>query len=148
MKNLETIIRVKNADYLLQVLAGCIAVGLCPFTFCMSFFILGIVHALSTLFWMIAEPEAGFLPSRRIIQWVNVTVLILWISTLFLRNNTVDFTGNFTFAMVFAGPILGISYFIITGREIRYYKSLASTSKQFHFSFQNPEENQLSNEQP
>ncbi len=121
MNDLETVIRFKKTDRIIQIIGGIIVIGCAPFTWLMSFFLLGFIHALGTFFWLFAAPKAGVLPARKVIQWINILVMALWGGALLINSGYLEQT---IVVMIFLGPVLGISYFVITLREINYYQSL------------------------
>lgn len=121
MKKIEQVIEFKQIDKVIQIIGAVITVGLAPFTFFMSFFILGFIHLTSTIIWAFVVPKAGVISGRKIIQWINIIVFIVWSSSWFINPQSFE---QLVMVMIFAGPVLGVSYFIVTLQEIRFYKKL------------------------
>ncbi len=118
-------VQSKKNDQTVQAIGAVFALVFAPFTFCMSFCILGAIHAFSTIFWLFATPKEYVYGPRKVIQIINIIVLAVWGGSLMLSGTGVsDLFGKITLAMIFAGPVLGTVYYIITVKEIGYYSGI------------------------
>lgn len=128
---IEKLIRQKTADKYIQVVTACIALALAPFTWLMSLFLLGIVHALSTICWAFV-PGAPRLRGRKILEPVNIVVVILFAGCMIIgRYASGDQLAVIAIGgLLCIGPVLGISYFILTLKEISYYRKLLHADRE------------------
>lgn len=130
--DLKKILKQKQNDRRFQVAGAILAIGLAVFTFLMSLFLLGIVHAVSTIYWALRK-DAPRTMGRRVIEIVNIVTLILFLGGLladFATGYRGDATGLLFICLLCIGPVLGYAYFAVTNAEIKYLHQLIGKEQQ------------------
>lgn len=128
--DIREMIRMKKQDQRLQIIMFILSVVLIPFTFLFSMFLMGLTHAGSTLHWCSINRHLPRTQGRTIIERINIIVLALFLltslSTVILGQ---DAFISAVLGISIVGPFLGISYFLVTVNEIRFYKQLLQYEK-------------------
>lgn len=122
----ETLVRCKYADAFVQAAATIIAAITAKQTWFFSLYLPGIVQVVSTLLWLTQGRNAGYrlLKGRQILTPVMIVGMLVLLCLLLLLH---DGFLQVSIGMLFIGPVIGISYFILTLREAVVYKRRLGT---------------------
>ncbi len=79
------------------------------------------IQCLSALFWsLFFTSETPQMKAGRFIRRAFIVTMLILLLSWLLQNGAVIF--GVLYLMIFAGPVLGFSYFFITLREISFYR--------------------------
>lgn len=124
-KDISEMIKMKKQDKQLQITMFILSVVLIPFTLFFSIFLMGLTHAGSTFHWLSTNRHLPRTQGRTIIERLNIITLVLLALTALSSVSIGDVA--FAYAIVgisCVGPVLGLSYFLVTVYEIRFYEHL------------------------
>ena len=123
IKTVEKVIDQKLSDKEIQITMFVITLVLLPFTMLLSLFLMGLTHAYSTFYWLKRKDEFIQLKGRKVITKINRIIVIGFISSfLLLIMNLQDELYGICGVMFHVGLIAGPAYFILTIKELKFYK--------------------------
>jgi hypothetical protein len=122
---LRQLIHTKEREKYIQVTMLLASLILIPFTLLFSLYLMGLTHAIGTIYWKFAYRDIYKIQGRRIIEPINILVtILLLISVVLACFVRFDIMGPVTMGILIIGPILGISYYVITLKEISFYRKM------------------------
>lgn len=121
----QRIIAIKNRDKAVQLIVCVLSLVLVPFTMAFSLYLMGLTHAIGTFYWKFAFRGIHRISGRYIIEVINIMVILLLLAAGFTSYYWgTDLFWMASVAMLAIGPVLGVAYYIVTIKEIRFYKNL------------------------
>lgn len=130
-KQCRLIVRMKAVDVYLQI--ACFIFMISSITantniFGLSVGIMALEQCLSTLYWLAFPAKAIPRMASGIFIRSAFCIVIAGLMLCFVLKP--DFTLNVLFAMIVIGPVLGLSYFIISVAEVSFYTRLSQIPKE------------------